>query len=149
MRYLLAMSNAVQDFRRRRLVELRDGPFEGNATALGEFLGYKDGAFVRQMISGRREITEKTIAKIAAHHEYRRWFAATPNVERPASGGRVPLISWVAAGDWCNVENPYAIGDAEDWLICPIKHGPRTYALRGGFFTSVYKCRSIRYCHEA
>ena len=61
------------------------------------------------------------------------WLAAhePPNVlavDHPL--GRVPLISWVAAGDWCNVENPYEVGDAEDWLICPIKHGPRTYALR-------------------
>lgn len=52
------------------------------------------------------------------------------NVVESERADRVPLISWVAAGAWCNIEDPYAVGDAEDWLICPVRHGPRTYALR-------------------
>ena len=57
-------------------------------------------------------------------------FSTEENVEDLAMRGRVPLISWVAAGHWCNVNDPYAVGDAEDWLACPVKHGPKTYALR-------------------
>ena len=57
-------------------------------------------------------------------------FATETNVDDLAIRGRVPLISWVAAGNWCNVTDPYAVGDAEDWLACPVKHGMRTYALR-------------------
>lgn len=48
----------------------------------------------------------------------------------PDIAGRVPLISWVKAGTWGDVEDPYAIGDAEAWLPCPVKHGRRTFVLR-------------------
>lgn len=44
--------------------------------------------------------------------------------------GHVPLISWVQAGSWCEVSDIYAVGDAEQWLPCPVTHGPRTYAVR-------------------
>lgn len=42
----------------------------------------------------------------------------------------VPLISWIQAGSWSDIADPYALGDAEDWLPCPVKHGPRSYCLR-------------------
>ncbi|KIF80789.1 LexA family protein [Noviherbaspirillum autotrophicum] len=42
----------------------------------------------------------------------------------------IPLISWVQAGDWCEAQDQYNVGDAEEWIACPVKHGPRTYALR-------------------
>jgi phage repressor protein C with HTH and peptisase S24 domain len=44
--------------------------------------------------------------------------------------GRVPLISWVRAGSLCDVSDPLHPGDAEEWLPCPVNHGPRTFALR-------------------
>ena len=65
----------------------------------------------------------------------------TPNTGAEiAITGRVPVISWVAAGDWCEVADPYPIGSAEDWLPCATKHGKRTYALRvdGDSMTSPY-----------
>jgi len=33
--------------------------------------------------------------------------------------GRVPLISWVAAGAWEDPVDNFHIGDAEEWLACP------------------------------
>jgi SOS-response transcriptional repressor LexA len=51
--------------------------------------------------------------------------ARGPNLER-----RAPLISWVQAGSFAEVVNPYAMGDAEDWLPVPGRAGPRTFALR-------------------
>lgn len=45
-------------------------------------------------------------------------------------GGNVPLISWVQAGDWVEAIDTFHPGDAETWLPCPERHGPRTYALR-------------------
>lgn len=44
--------------------------------------------------------------------------------------GLIPVISWVQAGSWCEVSDIYAVGDAEQWLPCPVAHGPRTYAVR-------------------
>ena len=46
-------------------------------------------------------------------------------------GGRgVPLISWVQAGVWSDVADPFQPGDAEEWLPCPVRHGPRTYCVK-------------------
>lgn len=52
-----------------------------------------------------------------------------PNVEEHASRGAVPRISWVQAGCWADVADPFQPGEAEEWLPCPVKHGPRTYCL--------------------
>jgi SOS-response transcriptional repressor LexA len=56
-------------------------------------------------------------------------YSAEPNVQALASRGRVPLVSWVAAGAFCGVHDPYAVGDAQEWMHCPVRHGPRTFAL--------------------
>lgn len=49
-----------------------------------------------------------------------------------SAAGFVPLISWVTAGAWADVADPYEPGVAMDdtWLPCPAKHSPRTYCLR-------------------
>lgn len=53
------------------------------------------------------------------------------NVEPgPDVRGRVPLISWVQAGCWSEVIDIYSTGDAEEWLPCPVPHGPKTFAVR-------------------
>lgn len=53
------------------------------------------------------------------------------NVE-PAEGsrGKIPLISWVAAGKWCDAADPFVPGDAERWLDCPVPYGANSFALR-------------------
>lgn len=53
------------------------------------------------------------------------------NVEPgPDLRGHVPLISWVQAGNWEAVVDNFSPGDAEDWMPCPRKYGPQTFALR-------------------
>lgn len=47
----------------------------------------------------------------------------------PALQDRVPLISWVRAGDLCDTEDPFQPGDAEDWLDCPFPHSPSAFCL--------------------
>lgn len=42
----------------------------------------------------------------------------------------VPLISWVQAGAWGEIVDNFAPGDAEEWMICPKRHGPHTFGLR-------------------
>lgn len=34
-------------------------------------------------------------------------------------GGKVPLISWVRAGNWDEAIDSFNADDAEDWLLCP------------------------------
>ncbi len=48
----------------------------------------------------------------------------------PELRGRVPLISWVQAGQWSEAADPYAAGVAEDWILTGAKVGPHAYALR-------------------
>lgn len=47
----------------------------GNKSDFGRKLGYKDGAFIRQMLAGKRPITEKTILQIEGLHGMANWFA--------------------------------------------------------------------------
>jgi SOS-response transcriptional repressor LexA len=42
----------------------------------------------------------------------------------------VPLISWVQAGAWGEIVDNFAAGDAEEWMICPRRHGKHTFALK-------------------
>ncbi|WP_390342330.1 LexA family protein [Variovorax boronicumulans] len=56
----------------------------------------------------------------------------TPNIEDADTYGSpkgVPLISWVQAGQWSQIVDNFQPGDAEEWLPCPMRHGPRTYVL--------------------
>lgn len=48
------------------------------------------------------------------------------NVE--ISTGVIPVISWVAAGNWCNIEL-LPSDEASRWLPCPVPHSKNTYAL--------------------
>jgi SOS-response transcriptional repressor LexA len=41
-----------------------------------------------------------------------------------------PLISWVAAGEYCESPDNFEPGDAEDWKLSPFKQGPLSYCLR-------------------
>lgn len=54
--------------------------------------------------------------------------------------GKVPLISWVRAGEFCGVVDNFAPGDAEEWLPMVHKLGPHAYALRvqGDSMTASY-----------
>ena len=53
------------------------------------------------------------------------------NVEPgPTTRGKVPLISFVQAGEWVEAHDPYQPGDAEAWLPCLAPHSNDTFALR-------------------
>ena len=55
----------------------------------------------------------------------------TYNVEPgPERTNDVPVISWTQAGDWEPTNDPYAPGEAEEWLPNVGRGGPHTYALR-------------------
>lgn len=66
------MSKLPDEWRKKRLQDLAD-KFGGNAP-LGRKLGYKDGAYVRQMIAGERPITEKTVVKAESLKGCAGWF---------------------------------------------------------------------------
>jgi SOS-response transcriptional repressor LexA len=61
-----------------------------------------------------------------------RWLATgKENVaDGPAITGYVPLISWVAAGSWRDVFDPYPAGEGEALVPVTCRTGPNAYALR-------------------
>lgn len=65
---------------------------------------------------------ERTQDQVVAVHE---------NTEPgPALRGKVPLVSWVQAGAWCEAVHTVHITDAERWMDCPVNHSNQTFALR-------------------
>lgn len=48
----------------------------------------------------------------------------------PVIKGRIPIISWVQAGDWCEAIDNFAPGDAEDWAPFAGNHSDGSFALR-------------------
>ena len=62
-------TNTVRQQRLAALVEAI-----GGKAPLGRMLGYRDGAFISQMVSGIRPITEKTVEACEALPGYAGWF---------------------------------------------------------------------------
>lgn len=48
----------------------------------------------------------------------------------PRIQGKVPLVSWVQAGAWCEAVNTIHVSEAERWMDCPVKHSNQTFVLR-------------------
>lgn len=56
---------------------------------------------------------------------------ALSNVEPgPRLRGKVPLVSWVQAGNWCEAVTPLHVTESERWMDCPVNHSSQTFALR-------------------
>lgn len=68
----------LQEHRKSRLIAAIDFLTKGNRTHFGKRLGYRDGAFVRQMLDGSRPITENTVQAIEALSGLAGWF----NIDR-------------------------------------------------------------------
>jgi len=75
----------LADYRVARLEAAITRVSKGDRTAFGRRLGYKDGAFVRQMLAGKRPVSEKTVRAIEALPGMKAWFdpGRYPDVEQP------------------------------------------------------------------
>ncbi|MGE8493671.1 S24 family peptidase [Comamonas sp.] len=71
----------TQEWRIKRLAELAQR--EGGNAALGRRLGYKDGAYVGQMLRGDRVISEKTVMAVHSIPGYSGWFDTDDDSKRP------------------------------------------------------------------
>lgn len=97
-----------------------------------------DPTYISQLLNGHRSFGEKAarnmegrIGLTPGYLDAGHAVGVEPNVvEGPVLRARVPLISWVQAGNWCEAVDPLQPGDAEEWLFCPVSHGPSTFALR-------------------
>lgn len=130
----------IQKWRVKRLEEAIAKIAGGNQSEFGRRLGYKDGAFIRQLIRGDRPVREKIVNAIEALPGMKGWFAmsGTPtagpgfqNVEMvEARGRRVPVISYVQAGLMVEVIDPFTLGGGFEIIEVTIPCSARTFALR-------------------
>lgn len=96
----------LNEHRMARLLAAIDHVCKGNKTEFGRRLGYKDGAFVRQMLSGIRPVTEKTVRAIEDMPGMRGWFdegaapvdAARLPVQQPKLDEDVPIPQFDTGG---------------------------------------------------
>lgn len=76
----MAIDDDIQEHRKARL--LAAVAKAGGKAALGRLLGYRDGAYVGQMLRGERPIKEDTVLKLEAKPGYAGWFGAqTPTLQ--------------------------------------------------------------------
>ncbi|HGT3140149.1 TPA: LexA family transcriptional regulator [Pseudomonas aeruginosa] len=87
------------------------------------------GSSVDWLISGRGDMITAPDGRNATKSTQNKSETSEINVY-PQSFTATPLISWVSAGNWSEVIDVYATGDAEEWMPCPDRIGPRGFALR-------------------
>lgn len=105
-----------------RILEIVDAGYKKSAIARA---AGKSPAAVTQWISGEtKEIKADSAAGIQAVTGFSAvWIAtgkgpkmvAVGNVTAVSEKRRVPLISWVQAGSWSDVQDNYAAGEADEW----------------------------------
>jgi phage repressor protein C with HTH and peptisase S24 domain len=79
---------AIQKWRAQRLEAMVER--EGGKAPAGRKLGYRDGAFVGQMLRGERPITEKTVLAVHALPGYSGWFTAPTTVAPTTTPSAAP-----------------------------------------------------------
>lgn len=153
----------ITETRRRRLRELIDGPFNGVVLQLANRLDMKPPQLHR-WLNGGQGMREDSARAIEIKLKLpRRWLdddglSLSSNINStqeaaqsrpylvenvtaaPDIKGRVPLISWVRAGQWSEAVDIYEPGYAERWLPHLKNNGEHTYALRveGDSMTAPY-----------
>lgn len=128
------MKANIKNIRRERLGQLINERFSGKQADLATHAGIPANLISRYM-TGLKGIGEDMARKIeSACRLAPHWLdkkGSHANVEPgPELQGRVPLISWVQAGTWQLITDSFSPGDADEWLSCPVAHGPRTFVLR-------------------
>ena len=117
---------------------IREAMGELTQAELSRKTGVTTGGVAQWLSGDVKSLKASTAEKIGAATGYNpSWIAtgkgpkkASESIEVIQGGQGVPLISWVTAGTWAMVSDPFQPGEAEEWLPCPVKHGPRAYCVR-------------------
>lgn len=81
----------LRQYRVERLAAALAHKFDGNRSEMGRALGYKDGAFIRQMLSEARPISEKTVQAIESLPGMSGWFSPARRDELDSTINVFPL----------------------------------------------------------
>ena len=52
------------------------------------------------------------------------------NVMESVTARRLPVISWVQAGEWGEIVDNFQPGDADEWVVCPFPGSDASFVLR-------------------
>lgn len=101
----------------------------------GEELSAASGVsqpMISQLEQGKKPFTQKTLEKLAKALgvTLSDIFSSNVVVATQAKPKKVPLISFVQAGDWTEVADQYHPGDGEMWVDAPAGCGDNAFALR-------------------
>ena len=83
--------------------------------------------FARALKCGIEEFSPTLAAKVSHISEPESYYGLRRG---PEFRGSVPVISWTTAGNWAEVQDHFAPGDAEDWFPITTKVGPHAFALK-------------------
>ena len=113
---------------------------------IAEIAGVSSSAVTQWKDGPTKSVKTGPATKLAAKTGYSAlWIGEGEGPMRPGAGetathantstgpdirGKVPLISWVQAGEWCNAVDPHPPGQADRWMDCPVNHSNSTFALR-------------------
>ncbi|MEW5250585.1 LexA family protein [Microbulbifer sp. 2201CG32-9] len=106
-----------------------------------------DPTYISQLLNKHRNFGEKAARKMEEKLQlssfdldkpHREDFAVKEEAETyhsnvapgPRIRGRVPLISWVQAGDWEEIVDNFRPGEADEWRETSARVGPHAFALR-------------------
>jgi len=125
----------VQKTRIRRLKQVISEK-SGSAAAFARAHGI-EASYLSQLINQHRSFGERAARKMEMKAGlpagYLDFDDGQPGsnvslIDRPTT--RVPLISWVKAGEWCESPDLYEPGDADEWIESPFHHGTGSFCLR-------------------
>jgi len=111
---------------------------------IASITGVSSSAVTQWKDGQTKSIKTGPATKLAAHTGYSAlWIGEGEGPKQTSAGrslvntepgpdirGKVPLISWVQAGEWCNAADPHPPGQADRWMDCPVSHSGSTFALR-------------------
>lgn len=116
-RYSYAMDEAqIRALRVTRLRDAIDKLTDGNITAFGKRLGFRDGAYIGQMLRGDRPISEKTVRAIEALPGLAGWFS-TDGQSDGAEADNTPNESDFALVPQLDVEAACGSGKFVDHVV--------------------------------
>lgn len=112
---------------------------QGGAASLSRRHEGIDASYLSQLINGHRPFGEKSARNIEKicnlpvnffdKAELNQEHAAYNVKASEVSIKRCPVISWVKAGEFCDIGHIQSFEDADEWLICGSPHSDKTYAL--------------------
>lgn len=139
---------SIYDIRRENARTIIDKYFDGSQSKLARALGYENASFVSRLVSSNpttqknigpaiaRKIEEASgVSEFWLDQNHQNVEQSPPlytidNNNNQTNLRLVPVISWVQAGSWEEIEDPHQPGVAEDWMPSPIKCSSSTFVLR-------------------